>query len=164
MEGYFLYNIQWYLCVISSIDCVFSYDSSQHLSLRLASTLSGGEKSAPSQELADASVTVVRAFKTLGVALQPKAHFMLHMAVRSPPIDLRRPCCQEERKTKNKSMRGFVCRSASCGAPKLSGCWRDEGLNRNLRDAAASAHRRVWTRRVISSFRSSVSTKRAKLL
>ncbi len=77
----------------------------------------------------DETIFAQRGFDALGIAEKPKLHLMQHMAVRALRM----------------------------GSPKLGGTWRDEGINRNLKDAAATAHRLVWDKRVLATFRSSVT-------
>eukprot|EP00969_Alexandrium_andersonii_P064217 2829002-Alexandrium_andersonii.AAC.1 len=60
-----------------------------------------------------------------------------------------------------------IARSCCCvrtlrhGTPKTAGVWVDEGLNKNLRDIAVVAHRAVWARGVLLTFRESMARGKA---
>ena len=54
----------------------------------------------------------------------------------------------------------FLRRQEHLGSPALAGCWFDEGLNRQLKALAASAHRLVFAARVLTEFRHAYGDRR----
>ena len=65
-------------------------------------------------------------------------------------------------KPKDHFLQHMSDRAAWLGAPALYGCWKDESLNRLLRDVAAGSHGLIHEKRILCDFPKAYAADEAK--